>query len=584
MREMFYSEFVEVYEKLYGTSKRLEKEAILAEFLNKLEKKGDSEWIYLLRGKVFPDYDEREFGISGQLVIKTIASAFGIKEEQILSMYREIGDLGEIAEEFSGKKRQAKLFGGRLTVSKVFGNLRKIVDIEGKGAVGKKVELIAELLGIAESGEAKYIVRTLLSDLRVGVADGILRDALASAFFEDRVEVKELIGRAYDICNDFAEVFEAAKKGRKELEKIEIVPGKPMNVMLAVKVDDIGEAFEACGKPAAIEHKYDGFRVMISKKKEEIKLFTRRLENVTKQFPDVVEAVKKNVKGESFILDSEVVGFNPGTKKYLPFEAISQRIKRKYDIDKLKKELPVEVNVFDVIYYNGKNLMSSPFRERRKILERIVKNAELKIRSARQIITDSEDKAMEFYQEALKIGEEGIMVKNLDAPYQQGRRVGFMVKLKPVANDFDLVIVGAEYGSGKRAGWLTSYIVACRDNDKLLEIGKVSSGLKEKSPADRKSAGPEIPHKISGKEGTSYDEMTKLLKILIKEEEGKIVKVKPEIVVSVTYQNIQKSPSYSSGYALRFPRITRYRPDRSVKDIASLSEIEREVGKRGRKR
>lgn len=225
----------------------------------------------------------------------------------------------------------------------------------------------------------------------------------------------------------------------------------------------------------------------------------------------------------------------------------------------------MEINVFDCLFYNGKSTISNPFIERRKIVEKIIPGIPLVIRPAVQIITSDDSKALEFYENALKIGEEGIMVKKLDAPYKQGRRVGYMVKMKPEVNDLDLVIVGAEYGTGKRGGWLTSYIVACRDKDQLLEVGKVSSGLKEKE-----------------EEGFSYEQMTKLLKPLIEEESSSQVRIKPVVVVSVTYQNIQASQSYSSGYALRFPRISHYRPDRSIKDIVSLDEIKKEV-KKGRK-
>ncbi len=555
---MKYSEIVGIYEKLAGTTKKLEKADILAEFLPKL--KGNEEWIYLFRGRVFPDYDEREFGISTQLVIKAISRGSGISEDKVVEKFKKIGDLGQVAGELIGKKKQNTLFSSSLSVGKVFDNLRKLVEISGKGSVDRKLSFIIELFSGASGLEAIYIVRTLLSDLRVGVADAILIDAIAKAFCpEDRNKVED----AYDLISDFALIFMAARKGSKELEKVEVAPGKPMNVMLAVKVADIDEAFDVCGSPAAIEDKYDGFRMLIHKNGNEIKLFTRRLENVTKQFPDVVSAVIKNVKGESFILDSEVVGYDKKTKIYRPFEAMSQRIKRKYDIDRLVKEMPVEVNVFDVLYYNGLGAMKETYSERRKLLEKIVKPVKWTIMPSNQIVTDSKEKAVAFYKDALKRGEEGIMVKKIDAPYKQGRRVGYMVKLKPIVNDLDLVIVGAEYGTGKRGGFLTSYIVGCKNSGDIVEVGKVSSGLKEKESED----------------GTTYDEMTKMLKPLIIEENKDGVKVSPHVVVAVTYQNIQKSPSYSSGYALRFPRITAYRPDKSIKDIASLSEIEKEFKK-----
>ncbi len=560
---MQYSEFVKVYEELASTTKRLEKTDILARFLPEL--KGHEEWIYLLRGKVFPDYDEREFGISDKLVIKAIARASGITEYNVNQKFRKIGDLGDIAEGLAEKKKQSTLFYHKLSVEKVFNNLRKLVEIEGKGAIDKKINLIVELLSSASGKEAKYIIRTLLGELRIGVADAILIDSIANSFFKEEVKnARDNVESAYDRINDFAEVLKLVGKGKKSLEKVEVVPGRPIKVMLPIKVTELEEAFRICGKPLAIEHKYDGFRVLINKDEEgKITLFTRRLDNVTRQFPDIVESIKKNVKAKSFVIDSEVVGLDSKTKKYRPFEAISQRIKRKYDIDKLVKELPIEINIFDLIYLNGESVIDLPFRERRKFLEKIVKEEKYKIRLARQFISDDEKEIMNFYSEALKIGEEGVMFKNLDAPYRPGRRVGFIVKMKPDVADLDLVIVGAEYGQGKRSGGLTSFIVACKDGKngkEFLEVGKVSSGLKEKEG-----------------EGTTYKEMDKLLRPLIIKETKEGVIIKPKIVVSVTYQNIQKSPKYASGFALRFPRITHYRPERGVYDIATLDDIKREA-------
>lgn len=558
---MRYKEFVEVYENLSNVSGKLEKTDILAEFLKKLKEKGKSKWIYLLRGSVVPEYDQREFGVSKQLAIKALHKSYGVAEEDIVKKLNKVGDIGLVAEELADRRRQEGLFSQKLETSKVFENLHKIFDIEGKGSVEKKMQLISQLLSYASGKEAKYIMRTLLADLRIGVAGAILVDSLAKAFSHDE-DGKKKIQEAYDLANDFAIVFDAAVSGKKALSEIEMVPGRPVNPMLPVKVLDIGEALEVCGLPVAFEYKYDGFRLMIHKYNGKIFLFTRRLENVTKQFPDVVDAVNRNVQGESFIIDSEAVGYDPKTGKYKPFEAISQRIKRKYEVDRLIRELPVELNVFDVIYYDGKSMINEIFSNRRKLLEKIVKKKDKVIRPSAIKIIHNEKEAKDFYEKALKSGEEGVMIKNLQGEYQQGRKVGYMAKLKPNVKDLDLVIVAAEHGNGKRAGWLTSYIVACRNKGEFLEVGKVSSGLKEKK-----------------EEGTSYEEMTEMLKKISVKEEGNKVYVKPKIVVSVTYQNIQKSPEYSSGYAMRFPRITNYRPDRNTEDIATLKDIERAAGK-----
>ncbi len=562
---MQYSELVEVYQQLEATSKRLEKTSILAAFLKKLKHEGNKEIVYLVQGRIFPDYDQREIGISTQLIIKALAKSVGMPEHNIVNEWKLIGDLGKVAEKLVEKKKQHTLYSKKLTAEKVLDNLRKLTEFIGKGTVEKKMGLIAELLTSASPSEAKYIVRTILNDLRIGVGTGVLRDAITEACYNDK-EMTEKVQAAYDMTTDFALVFELACKGKKDIEEVEIYPGRPLKVMLFLKVKDIKEGFEAVGKPAAIEYKYDGFRMMIHKtKKHEIKIFTRRLDEVTSQFPEVKGYVEKYVKGDTYILDSEAVGYDSKTMKYRPFQDISQRIKRKYNIEKLQKELPIEVNVFDILYYNGKNLLKMPFIERRKIIEKAVTEKRGKIKLAEEIITDNETKAQDFYKQALKIGEEGVMIKKLEAPYKPGARVGSGVKLKPEENEFDLVIVKAEYGTGKRAGWLTSYTVACRQGSKLLEIGKFSTGLKEKE-----------------EEGSSFIELTKLLKPLIIEEHGREVSVKPKIVVTVRYQNIQQSPTYGSGYAMRFPRFVMLRPDRSVDDIATLAEVERDARKQQR--
>ncbi len=560
---MKYLELVEVYEALSNTTKRLEKINIIADFLKKLKVQGKSQWIYLLRGRVLPDYDPRELGLSGKLVVKSISRATGASSQEVVRKYNQIGDLGDVAEELLKKKKQFALFSNKLTVGKVFDNLQKILDIEGKGSIDKKLDLVSELIVNASDKESKYIVRTILGILRLGVADSTIREGIAEAFFpKDKKEMSKKIEEVYDLANDFAIVFDAAVKGKKALDDVKILPGKPTHVMLPIKVTELKEAFRICGKPCAIEHKYDGFRVLIHKHKGEIKLFTRRLDDITSQFPDVVKMIKKQVKGNSFILDSEVVGYDPKTKKIKPFEAISQRIKRKYNIDKLIKELPVETNAFDVIFYNGKSLIDEPFLKRRKLLERIVYSKKNQIRVAKQIVTKNEETAEKFYEKALSMGEEGIMIKKLDAPYKPGRRVGYIVKLKPIVQDLDLVITGAEYGTGKRSGGLTSYIVSCKNGEEYLEVGKVSSGLKEKE-----------------EQGVTYSQMSKLLKPLVTKESGRRVEVKPKIIVAVTYQNVQKSPTYSSGFALRFPRIIAVRNEKPLSEINTLKDIKKEFEK-----
>ena len=575
---MLYQQLCVTYEELEKNPSRLKKTEILSEFLKKIKNEKNKEIIYLIQGKAFPDYSEKEFGISEQLCIKALEKASGISKKEIINKWRKIGDLGKVAEEVMLKKKQNTLFSNKLTTEKVIDNLKKLPELTGLGTVDRKMSLISELLTSASGIEAKYIIRTLLNDLRIGVASGTIRDAIVWSCFgnldedksnkEETKEASEAVQQSYDKANDFALVFEKACIGLKELNSTELIPGKPIKVMLAPKAESIQDGFVRCKDEngnIAVEYKYDGFRMLINKDdKGNIKIFTRRLDDVTKQFPDVVKYVKENIDAKTFILDSEAVGYDPKTKIYKPFQDISQRIRRKYEIVRLEKELPVEVNVFDILYYNGKSYIDEPFEKRSVLVRKIIHQKKYHLQPAHQLITDNEKEAQQFFEQALKDNQEGIMIKNLKSPYKPGARVGHMLKFKPEDNEFDLVITKAEYGTGKRAGTLSSFTLSCRDEktDNLLEIGKSSTGLKEKEEL-----------------GLSFTELTNLLKPLILKTEGREVIVKPKIVVTVIYQNIQVSQSYESGFALRFPRITRLRPDRSIRDIATLEEIKRDFKK-----
>lgn len=561
---MRYLKLAELYEDLSSTTKRLEKIDFLSKFLDKLPA-DEKDILYLLIGRIYPDYDERRIGISNQLAIKAISKATGTEKNKVNKEWHSLGDLGKVAEKLTQGKEQSTLHSHVLTTEKVLANLRKLPELEGKGTVNKKIALITELLTSASPTEALYLVRTLIGDLRIGIKEHTIRDALSKAFFESEKEATEKIEDALNKTNDVAEVFEIAKKRKlKEFDKTELEIGKPVKAMLAQKAKTIEDGLKAVGTPCAIEYKYDGFRLIIHKKNEKVILFTRRLENVTKQFPEVIEFIKKYVKGKSFILDSEAVGFHKKTKEYQPFQHISQRIRRKYNIEKLQEELPVEINVFDILYYNGKSLLKEPFEKRTELLRKIIKNHPYKIIHSKQIITSSAEKTKEFYEKALKDNQEGIMFKNLKAEYKPGSRVGHMLKLKPEEKDLDLVITGAEYGKGKRSGWFSSFILSCRGNKKgeYLEIGKLGTGIKEKSTEEVGSV--------------SFQELTEKIKPLIIKEKANQVELKPKIVVSVTYQEIQHSPNYNSGFALRFPRFTALRPDKNPSDANNLEEIKKD--------
>ena len=589
---MDYSELVKCYQKLEKTTKRLEKTKIIADLLEKTPEAQLEKIIFLLEGRIFPKWDERKTGISSRLMIKAINSSTGVSPTKIEKEWAKEGDLGTVVEELSKTKKQTTLFSRKLTITKVFENIRKLSELEGQGTISKKIQLITELLTSATPEEARFVARTVIEDLRIGVKEGVIRDAIVWAFLP-RVKgindegtkhkarkIKELkdshlkeklldsenprelynklvskVENAYNLTNDYAEVAIAAK--HHTLKKLSMNISKPINPMLAIKAETPEDAFTHLGKPALLEYKLDGFRLQIHKNKDEINLFTRRLENVTKQFEEIIPTIKSHVKAKTCILDSELVGFDPKTKKYLPFQHISQRIRRKYSIEKKSKELPVEINVFDIIFKDDEVLINETQEERRKILEKTIKQEKTKIVLTKKLTTSSEKELDKFYKESLKKGNEGIMVKNLSAKYVPGRRVGGWMKIKPVKETLDLVIVAAEWGEGKRTKWLSSFTIACRDKNELKTIGKVGTGISEKD-----------------KELT-FENLTKELKPLIKEQKGKSVTLKPKIILEISYEEIQKSPTYTSKLALRFPRVVRLRKDLGFNDIDTIERIKK---------
>lgn len=625
---MKYLSLAELFHKLESLSARLDKTYHISQLLRNAKSDEVDMLLLMIQGRVFAQWDKQHSGVAARLILKALSASTGVSIQKIETKWKKLGDLGEVAAEIISRNKQSTLFSQELSVKNVFNTIRKLATLEGQGTVTKKTQLISSLLTSAKPIEAKYITRTVLEDLRVGVGEGTLRDSIVWAYLpkvnflfatcpdcgldvprgsvcvacgskidkSQQLETKnslsihapqdiyqanlsaykriiapdEKVARdvynsfitavqeAFDVKNDYGVVCSALmQEGLGALLNPQIEIGRPIKVMLAQKVRDMEEGFNAVGEPCEIEYKYDGFRMQIHKDGQTVKIYTRRLEDVTKQFPEVVKIVNENSTYNRMILDSEAIGFDAKTKEYTPFQNISQRIRRKHDIKNLEAKLPVEVNAFDILYCDGKNLIKEPFERRREYLEKAFKEKKWSLVVAKKIRTSSIKEAKDFYNEALKMGNEGVMLKSLDAPYKPGSRVGFMVKLKPVMDTLDLVITQAEWGEGKRSAWLSSFTVACIDDDgNIKEIGKVGTGFKEKEA------------------GVTFEEMTLLLKPLIKSEEGKTVKVKPEIILEVSFEEIQKSPAYSSGYALRFPRLVRLRVDRAPEEATTLNMVE----------
>ncbi|MDP7260700.1 MAG: ATP-dependent DNA ligase, partial [archaeon] len=425
---MKYGKLVDSYRKLSSTSKKLEKTDIVSKLLKSASDEDLEVLVLLSRGRIFPEWDVTELGVADSIMIKTLAKTSGVPESEIKSISRKKGDLGDAAEEILEKKRQTTLHKKSLSLSAVYSNLRKIPSIGGSGSVEKRMALISELLSSATPEEGKYITRTVLQTLRLGVGEGTIRDAIAKAYGLEA----SLVERAHNIRNDFGEIVKIARKaGETGLKKLSLEVGRPLKPMLAQKTEGIEKAVEDMGGLAAWEIKYDGMRVQIHKKGSDIRVFTRRLDDVTKQFYDIVEISSKSIVAKDCILEGEAVGVDPKTGKPLPFQQLSRRIKRKYDIEELSKEIPVTVNLFDILYLDGKSLLDSPFEERRKLLVKSVKPNGAKFALAEQVISGDKKKITRFYDRALSMGHEGLMVKNLSAKYTPGSRVKHMYKLKP---------------------------------------------------------------------------------------------------------------------------------------------------------
>ena len=555
---MEYLTLAKTYSELEKVPSKLKKTEIIANLFKETPASLLEAVTLLIQGRVFPSWSEKEVGVAEQIMIKAIAKANGTSSEDVVRDYKKSGDLGLTVENLVGKKKQRTLKAEILTVKKVFTNLQEIAEQAGHGSQDKKLSLIAELLADARAEEAKYIVRTVLEQLRIGVAEGLVRDAVALAY---GVPVDDVEG-AWNLLPDFGEVAKVAKEdGEKGLKKFKLRLGTPFIVQLAEKSPSLKEAIGSF-KKVILEYKYDGMRTLIHKKGDKIWLFTRNLENITAAFPDLVQIAKKQIKAEDCVLDGETIGLDKKTGRSIPFQQLSTRIKRKYDIEKAYGEIPIEVNLFDIVYLDGKNLMDLAFEERRKYLEKAVKETD-RFHIAKGFVTSDLKEAEAFYKEALKAGEEGVIIKDMEALYVPGRRVaGGWLKVKPVMENLDVVIVGGTWGTGKRAGTIGSLHLAIREPEtgRFLECGMLGTGLKEKESEQEGSA--------------TLKEMTKLLKPLVESEDGSLVRFKPKIVIEVAYEEIQKSPTYVSGYALRFPRFIRIRFDKGPDEADDLKRME----------
>jgi len=547
---MKYDKLVELYEVLDSTTKRLEKTSLIADFLSMVGEEDPnilSIVTLLTLGRIFPTWSEEELGLGSKLLMKAIALVVGVKPEEVEDQMRDSGDIGLAAQELFSRKVQSTLFRRNLTIEKVHQNLVKIADITGGRSQYKKLEILRELLSSASPLEAKYITRTVIEELRVGVGEGTMKDAVSRAF---KVP-KETVERAHMLTNDLGLVAEVTKEqGTEGLQKLTLEPGKPVKPMLAqlspnyiTSIQEMGWAF--------CETKYDGIRVQIHREGDEINIFTRRLENISPALPEIIEYIKKAIKPSEFIVEGEIIVTQDG--KPISFQYILQRVRRKYEIEKMREKIPLTIYLFDVLYYN-QPVLDEPFKDRRELLEKIVQIIPRKLELSTQVKVTPEnpEKAENLFNESIDEGHEGIMIKDPYAPYIPGIRGKKMLKWKATPETLDLVVVGGTYGTGKRAHLIGSFLLALRDVDnKLKNLAHVATGLDDKT----------------------LHELSEISEPLIIRKIGRQVEMVPSIIMEIAFSEIVKSPEYESGYSLRFPVVKRIRNDLSIEDIDTVDRV-----------
>ncbi|ABL78152.1 ATP-dependent DNA ligase [Thermofilum pendens] len=578
-----YSVLADFYERIESTSSRLAMTDYLVALFKKTPPEVIDKVVYLTQGQLRPDYEGVELGVAEKLALRALAKASGRHLKDVEDLYKKTGDIGAVAEklltapgggllEFFGTPVQKK----ELTVSQVYSALMKIAQASGEGAQETKVNTLVALLQDAKPKEARYILRTVLGRLRLGIADMTILDALAAAFAGSKA-ARDVIERAYTKHPDLGYIAKLlATKGLDAVASLKIEVGIPVLPMLAERLSDPAEILEKLGGKCLAEYKYDGERVQAHKSGDKVLLFSRRLENITHHYPDVVEYVKR-LKVREAIVEGEIVAYNPDTGEMLPFQELMHR-RRKYDVEKAMKEYPVRVYLFDVIYMDGEELIEKPLDQRRLILEKIVPEGDEDILlSTAKVVGDAKD-LLHFFEQAISEGCEGVMCKSIGpgSIYQMGARGWLWIKFKrdyrmEMTDTVDLVVVGGFHGRGKRAGTYGALLMAAYDpeTDTFKTVCKVGTGFTDEDLAKL----PELldPYKIPHRHPRVFSKI-----------EADVWFV-PAVVLEIIGAEITLSPLHTcalnkleegAGLAIRFPRFTgRYRFDKKPEQATTESEL-----------
>jgi len=570
---MQFARVVDAYEKIEATTKRLQMTELLVGLLRETPKEDLDKVVYLTQGRIHPDYEGIELGLAEKMVMRVLAHATGMDDARIGRLWKEKGDLGLVAQEAIAARRQKPLESTPLTTAKVYQLLDAIARESGEGSQERKIRLLSDLLGNATPREAKYIVRMVVGQMRLGIADMTIVDALAAAFATkaDRPRVE----RAYNVCSDLGEVARVlASKGIDGLEDIHLKLFRPIRAMLAERLETLEEIFERMGE-AALEYKYDGLRVQAHVSPKRIELFSRHLENITVQFPEIVDGLRSSIQDRAAIVEGEAVPVDPNTGEFLPFQEVSRRRGRKTEVERMAKEFPVTLFAFDCLFRSDEDLTARPYVERRKALEAVVKPKD-GIRHSTVRVTEDVKQAEAFFDEALQAGCEGLMAKALDSTYDAGARGFKWIKFKKeysaaLSDTIDLVVVGAFAGRGKRAGTYGALLMAAYDDeaDVFRTTCKLGTGfddetlfaLPERFKAVRRDR---KPVRVDAK-----------LEPDVWFEPGTVLEVRgAEITVSPIHTCAWGVLRPGAGLAIRFPRFTgRWRDDKGPEDATTAKEL-----------
>ncbi|MDC0211539.1 ATP-dependent DNA ligase [Candidatus Nitrosopelagicus sp.] len=571
---MKFSIISDAFQKMEGTSKRLELTDILVKLLQEIPQDVISKAIYLIQGKLRPNFEGVELGIAEKLVMKAMSKSAGIPLKKIEEDYNKGGDLGQTAENILQQKIQTTFASEIITLEKVYETLFKISNLEGKGSQEMKMKYVSSMLNDATPQESKFILKILLGTLRLGIAENTVMDALAIAF-TGKKENREIIENAYNVSSDLGKVAEVISiGGLEEIEKFEIKLFSPIRPMLADRTKSGEETVEKFQEKFAAEYKLDGERAQIHKQKDKIEIFSRSLEIITSYYPDIVEKISKLIISDDVILEAEVVAMNSNSGDFLPFQELMHR-RRKYEIDEAVVKYPITVNFFDVLFSDGKNCMEMKYEERRKLLEKIIKQDDF-ARLIPMSIIENEEQVLEILENSINSGCEGLMLKHLDSTYRAGIRGSNWLKLKreyqnELGDSLDLVVIGAFFGKGRRTGKYGTLLLATYNDEEDIfpSICKVGTGFTDES----------------------LDQLYQILspKVTLKKNPRIISEMQadvwfePELVIEIVASEITQSPIHKTaldklkdktGLALRFPKFTgKIRTEKNSEDASTDEEV-----------